>query len=269
MFGLSQHRFSLIELAAFSTCFVCSLQSTLAQESYPTNPQLERQQMLRARALDRIGAQVDSRSDAYLGDAKTQSERLQTNSTYAFNSLHAQNQRTLETMRNARMYVKSVAVPTYSASDIEMATENFRLQEEAYGDISQAKATQLQMEAARRTALYRDERKNLESQFTNANIGSARLTPLGTNLYVRNYELAGGADRDDAYSKGPTLSGLSAGKMKSSPFAPGGQNASQKSAGAPVPMQAKAMTLKDTTGNGQALSATRAVRTTVTGTLVH
>jgi len=303
MSSIGHRRFLFLNLIALSALSICGVQNAFAQEiqpvsppansatpnnpanlAKPLNPQLERQKMLKAHALDAIGAEVDARSNDYLGGAQTQAARMQYSSEAAISQLHQQNQNTLETMRDAKRYIRDFnggvqIVSKYTENEINAAAENYRLQEDAFAQNAQARISGVQIEAARRAKLFNDERKNLESQFTNANVGTARLTPLGTNLYVRNYELAGGADQSDPYSNRQTskIPGASGGNISkpgslppiSNARAPSNQTTMQKTATTPVPMQAKAMTLNEVIGDGQALPGTRAVRATVKGTLIH
>ncbi len=277
MSGIAYKRFFLNQLIALSVLSVCCASESFAQESHPTNPQLERQKQLKANALNRIGAQVDDRTTNYIGAAQIQASRIHNTYASAADQLHQRNQSTLSAMRNAVTYVvgtdgRAVPVAKYSENDINLAAENFRLQESAYADNAQAKVSQVQIEAARRAKLYSDERKSLESQFANSNIGTARLTPLGTNLYVRNYELAGGAESSDPNTGVPGSRGATgnrAGRAGSLPVAAGNKNVLQKAPSAPVSMQARALTLKDVLGDEQALSGSGGVRTSVTGSLVH
>jgi hypothetical protein len=185
--------YTLIIVCVQITC-TCFNQSCRADEDGNKSSQEARATLLRQRTAEWIKYQQDKeakRLDAQRGmqvtnrsaDAQRQLELLR--------DLH---QRTLNDMKNARVVVGPQSVPTYTASEIEEARKSMDFAEYAFQHRNWG-TQELSADAQHRIDALDTSSANLQSQLSadQAKRGF-KLSPVGTNLYVRNYQLGGTND---------------------------------------------------------------------------
>jgi hypothetical protein len=194
-----RHRFvelpksrNLVLLALF-----VALQPCLADDS---NLQSQRQKQELKSSLALIRAQQGSAVQK-LADDQRRALAAREYQQATLERLHEQNQATLSQMRQARttyvdQYGTEQTVPTYSQGYILNTSRRMDLQEQQYANEANFQG-HLAQDALHRSGVLDTESDNLKSQLESDQVSHGfKLSPVGTNLYVRNYQL-GGSDADD------------------------------------------------------------------------
>lgn len=177
-------------------------QPCLADDSTQNSQSVRAQQQLQS-SIQRIQAQHGALTQQ-LTDVQRRALANQQYQQTQFETLHNQNQQTLTRMRQAvTPYVDQDGhtryAPTYSADYIVNTSRRMDLQEQQYANEANLQAN-VANDAQHRSNILDTESHNLESQLNSdqSNHGF-KLSPVGTNLYVRNYQVggSGGDDQDD------------------------------------------------------------------------
>jgi hypothetical protein len=191
----------LVQTLTFVRGGVCLADDQVPPQNARDKQEFERsRKMIRAErqaAVDQVSAQTAVGVNRIYGDV---ARRVA--------DLHARNQERLEQMRNAWVYRSDGRyvrpVKLYSQEQIDKFAEDFIEQEQAY---LHEESPQNQLRAAGEHQKNELEvgAENLESQLeVDQSRHGFKLSPVGTNLYVRNYQLGGGSadDEDDMPATG-------------------------------------------------------------------
>jgi hypothetical protein len=248
------------------------IQPCRADDSSQNLQSVRAQQQLQS-SIQRIQAQHGALTQQ-LTDLQRRALANQQYQQTQFQALHDRNQQTLTQMRQAvTPYVDPDGhtryAPTYSADYITNTSRRMDLQEQQYANEANLQAN-LANDAQHRSNILDTESHNLESQLNSdqSNHGF-KLSPVGTNLYVRNYQLggSGGDDQDDDSSAHTPAGSLGSPTALPAQRTPGGLRS------APAPLAAQPGRLsnvnqKPTTGitnRSVAGKSGKVVQTTVTG----
>jgi hypothetical protein len=181
------------------------LQPCWAANNYQPNEQSLRQKQELQESIARINAeqaQEVQSSSAQTGEA-IMSRNLE--AKRILQDMKKRDQDDLTAMREAGYYAPdgdggSVWIPAYTPQEI--AAESRRMQnEETKYQTSDHGQAQMAVSNLQRSNELATVATNLESQLeTDQSKRGFKLSPVGTNLYVRNYQFAGTGDEDDQNS---------------------------------------------------------------------
>ena len=205
---------NMVYLFAFSLVAVgapfISINPVFSQ-SQPTDnltPQQRREAFERQRTLDLLKNQTDDAGQRLLAPSDPQLINDRING--ALEQMQGKHAQTLNDMRNARYLVPDddtgimKTVSRYSPMDISSKEQDYKREEDEYRTTLQRQEGNNLRYAQSRAADLQADADNLASQLkeTKAN-QSFRLSPVGTNMYVRNFETVGTEPREE---KAPALS---------------------------------------------------------------
>jgi hypothetical protein len=166
------------------------------------NPQDARDKQEFERSRQLISAQRQAALDQVAARTAVEVNRLNADIARRTAELHARNQQTLQNMRRAYAYEKFPdhivrPVRTYSQREIDDTAQQMSQQEEASVNGNYLRS-QLSAQFLRQKDEVDLEADNLQSQLdVDRSRHGFKLSPVGTNLYVRNYQLGGGSAGDD------------------------------------------------------------------------
>ena len=185
--------FALIIICAQISCSLLN-QSCRAQEGN-TNSQETRATLLRERTAKWIKQQQEKEANRLDVQRGVQVNNKSADAQRQLESLRQFHQKTLNDMKNARIVVGPQSVPTYTASEIEETRRSMDFAEYAFEHRNWG-TRELSADAQHRIDALDTSSANLQWQLeADQSKRGFKLSPVGTNLYVRNYQV-GGTDED-------------------------------------------------------------------------
>jgi hypothetical protein len=175
------------------------------------SPQSVRENQQLQRSIATIHAQQLAEVERLASESVKAIARRNLEVQWQVETLHSRNQDTLLQMRRAGyntadQYGRLHWVPTYTPEEIWDTSQRMTDQEKIYGSTDHGQAQITASDQHRANALEVDA-SNLQSQLeTDKSNHGFKLSPVGTNLYVRNYQVGGSGDDDqynDYYPKSP------------------------------------------------------------------
>jgi len=181
--------FALIIICVQITCPRFS-QSCRAEEA-STSSKETRATLLRERTADWIKHQQEKEANRLDAQRGVQVNNRSADAQRQLESLRQLHQRQLNDMKNARIVVGPQSVPIYTASQIEEARNSMEFAEYAFQHRNWG-TQELSADAQHRIDALDTSSANLQSQLEgDQSKRGFKLSPVGTNLYVRNYQLGG------------------------------------------------------------------------------
>jgi len=251
-----------------------SIQPCWADDNATDVQSLRQKQQLQA-SIARIKAQQALEAQQSSSQTGNAIARRNQEVQWQIQDLHNRNQDTLVQMRRAGNYVydrngSAYWVPAYTPEQISDTSRRMQDQEQAYQMTDHGQVQMAESHLHRSNELD-TAATNLESQLeTDRSNHGFKLSPVGTNLYVRNYQVggSGGDDQDDESSPVRRPSG-----SLGSPLALPNQRTPGGSRSSPAPLAAQPGRLshgnqKPTAGitdRSVAGKSGRVVQTSVTG----
>jgi hypothetical protein len=191
---LNESKFLTAVVPAF--CVLVFQPVVAASDNSSDSPQVIRQQQWKEQSLKRIQSQTGEHYQGQKEAVARQASQIKA-SEVNVEDLHNQNQKALELMMHPQVHYGSrgkVREARYTTGEIAAAKEKMAREEaeaQRNREILEERAYQLQQKASR---ALQEEQEGLESQMEQSKPGAFKMSPLGTNLYVRNYQVGSGTE---------------------------------------------------------------------------
>lgn len=172
-------------------------------DQHPTDLQLRRSQRLQEDTLKRIGEQSSKLDQNYSAQAHSHADSIRS-SIDNIPAMIKNDEEDLDRMKQARWSKRTsrAGEPVYTLSEINAARADMAWREAEATRRAEQKNEYAYQSERKAANTIQDIKQGLESQLGATQSGGVQLSPLGTNLYVRNYTLSGSShDEEQAPSE--------------------------------------------------------------------